>query len=101
MRRIYVRHTGNIERNESYEAIPGERKIANLIENKEPIDSTAPVMYTDRKDGVLAGTDIRTDRWDVALEAIGKMEKSRKTKRDSIGEEDGKNKNTESIQTTE
>lgn len=50
-----------------------EGKIARIVENKEPITDGAPIIYTEKKDGVLPQFDIRTDRWDIALEAMDKV----------------------------
>ena len=39
--------------------------------------------YSERKDGVLPETDIRTDRFDVALDAMDKASKSVRAKREA------------------
>ena len=38
-----------------------EQKVAKLVENNEPITDGAPIIYTEKKDGVLPQYDIRTD----------------------------------------
>ena len=46
------------------ELTEGERlecKIERMTENNEPIGETAPLIYTPRKEGVIAAYDIRTD----------------------------------------
>ena len=48
-----------------------------MTENNEPIGETAPLIYTPRKDGVIAAYDIRTDKWDIALDAMSKVNKTR------------------------
>ena len=58
-----------------------EERIERMKANKEPISDGAPLIYTDRKDGVLAGYDIRTDRFEVALGLQEKMEKSKAAKK--------------------
>ena len=53
--------------------VEGERlelKIDRMTQNNEPIGDSAPLIYTPRKDGVVAAYDIRTDKWDIALEAM-------------------------------
>lgn len=58
----------------------GERlecKIERMTENNEPIGETAPLIYTPRKDGVIAAYDVRTDKWDIALDAMSKVNKTR------------------------
>lgn len=62
------------------ELTEGERlecKIERMTENNEPIGETAPLIYTPRKDGVIAAYDIRTDKWDIALDAMSKVNKTR------------------------
>ena len=38
---------------ESFEGESIEEKVAKLIENNEPITDGAPIIYTEKKDGVL------------------------------------------------
>ena len=62
------------------ELTEGERlecKIERMTENNEPIGETAPLIYTPRKDGVIAAYDVRTDKWDMALDAMSKVNKTR------------------------
>lgn len=62
------------------ELTEGERlecKIERMTENNEPIGETAPLIYTPRKEGVIAAYDIRTDKWDIALDAMSKVNKTR------------------------
>ena len=35
-------------------------------------------MYTKKSDGVIPAYDIRTDKWDVALDAMNKVNEKRK-----------------------
>ena len=58
---------GNVD---SYEGESIEEKVAKLIENNEPITDGAPIIYTEKKDGVLPQYDIRTDKWDIAQSAM-------------------------------
>ena len=55
---------------ELYEGESIEEKVAKLIENNEPITDGAPIIYTEKKDGVLPQYDIRTDKWDIAQSAM-------------------------------
>lgn len=62
------------------ELVEGERlelKIDRMTQNNEPIGDSAPLIYTPRKDGVIAAYDIRTDKWDIALDAMEKVNKTR------------------------
>ena len=56
--------------NDPYEGNSIEGKCAKLIENNEPITDGAPIIYTERKDGILPAYDIRTDRWEIAQATI-------------------------------
>ena len=48
-------------------------KVARVVENKEPIEDGAPIIYTERKDGVIPAYNIRTDKWDIALTAMDQV----------------------------
>lgn len=70
--------------NESVEGETIEQKVERLIANKEPItDSTVELLFTERKDGVMAGYNIRTDRFEVAIEAMDKAHKSSLARREA------------------
>lgn len=60
-----------------------ESKMFRVTNSNEPIDNTAPLLYTERKDGVLPQYDIRTDRWAMAMAAMDKVTKSNRAKRDA------------------
>lgn len=57
----------------TYEGETIEKKVERIVENKEPISDGAPIIYTEKKDGVLPQFDIRTDKWDIALDAMDKV----------------------------
>ena len=61
---------------EKLEGEPIEHKIERIVSNKEAITDGAPAIYTERKDGVISAYNIRTDRWEIATEAMDKVEKS-------------------------
>lgn len=54
-----------------------ETKVRRVVENKEPITDGAPIIYTEKKDGVLPQFNIRTDKWEIALDAMDKVQASR------------------------
>lgn len=58
-----------------------ETKIKRILESGAQIEDTAPITYTDRKDGVLPEYNPKTDRWDIALEAMTDVAKSSVAKR--------------------
>lgn len=84
-----------IDRNISVEGEMLEQKVERIINNKEPIKDGAPILYIDRKEGVRSSTNIRTDRWEIAIEATEAIAKSYKAKR----EERHKPKTTEEPKT--
>lgn len=63
----------NFDINESVEGQSIEEKMRETTMNGQPIESAAPLLYTDKKDGVLPQYDIRTDRWDIALNTTDKI----------------------------
>lgn len=82
----------SIKYNESYKGETIEQKVRRVVNNKEPITDGAPLVYTERKDGVLPQYDIRSDKWEVALDAMDKVQQAQMAKRKerqdkSIGEQ--------------
>ncbi len=91
-----------LEINNSVEGETIEQKVERVTVNKEPIKDGAPLIYTERKNGVEAGYNIRTDRFEVAVEAMDKVTRSNRAKRDNKAKlEVVKDGETESTQTTE
>lgn len=64
--------------NLTYEAEPREVKLRKIIsgEASNMDDGVFPTIYTEKKDGVRPEYDIRTDRFEVAIDAIDKINKS-------------------------
>lgn len=62
----------------TYQAEPREVKLRKIIsgESSSMEDGVFPTIYTEKKDGVMPEYDIRTDRFEVAIEAIDKINKS-------------------------
>ena len=71
-----------IELNDSVEGETIEQKIDRIVNNNEPITDSAPIIYTERSEGVLAGYNIRTDRFDVAIDAMDKIASTKIAKRE-------------------
>lgn len=65
---------------EIYEGEPIEKKCARIIENNEPITDGSPLVFTKRADGVRPEFNIRTDKWDIAQEAMEKVSDAKKNK---------------------
>jgi len=74
---------GGLKINNSTQGETIEQKVERILDNKEPIKDGAPLVYTDRKDGVMPGYNIRTDRWEVAVEAMNKVAKNITAKREN------------------
>ena len=78
-------HRTTINRNDSKEGETIEMKMRRILQNKEPIKDGAPEIFTERKEGVVAAYNIRTDRFDLALDATDAITKSQLAKRDGKG----------------
>jgi hypothetical protein len=68
--------------NTSYQGERLEDKINRIVNNKEPITDGAPIIFTERKNGVEPQFDIRTDRFEIAIDAMDKVAQAYKAKRE-------------------
>ena len=73
----------SIEVNKSVIGETIETQVERLVNNRENISGGSPLIFTERKDGVLAEYNIRTDRFEVAIDAMDKVSKSYKARRES------------------
>lgn len=62
----------SIVQNDSTQGEPIEAKVERMISNKEPIKDEGALNFTSREDGVRPEMDIRTDRAELALDAVDK-----------------------------
>lgn len=64
--------------NLTYQAEPREVKLRKIIsgESSDMEDGVFPTIYTEKKDGVMPENDIRTDRFEIAIDAIDKINQS-------------------------
>ena len=53
---------------ELYEGESIEERVRKMTESGEPINDTQPLIYTEKKDGIISAYDIRRDKWDEAIE---------------------------------
>lgn len=81
MKRVDTYFNTSLKGVEVYEGETLEQKVQRITENKEPITDSAPIIYTPKELGVVAGYNIRTDRFDVALEAMDAVAKVKIAKR--------------------
>lgn len=81
--------------NTSFETREGEyieNKVRRIVESGEPIEDSAPIIYTERKDGVNQAYNIRTDRWEIAQAAMDTVNNAKgKTIAMKIAAKDGNN----------
>lgn len=80
-KRVAATKTG-LRINKSYEGENLETKIQRIMSNKEPIKDGAPMIYTDRSEGVQPDYNIRTDRWDAAIDGTDYIAKTHRAKRE-------------------
>ena len=72
-----------------------ETKVERIIQNKEPIKDGAPLIFQERKEGVQPAYNIRTDRMEIALEAMDKNNRAKVAEREEkpsvlVGEDTNK-----------
>lgn len=72
----------SINVNESVEGEYIEQKIERILAGNEPITDGAPIIYTERAEGVKPEYDVRTDRFEVALDAMDTISKNHVAKRE-------------------
>lgn len=73
--------TSDLEINESTVGETIEMKVERIVNNGEGVEDGAPSIYTERAMGILPEYDIRTDKWDLALDAMDKVHKQDVKKR--------------------
>lgn len=49
------------------------KKIQRIMDENEPLKDGAPLIYTPKQAGVRADCDIRTDKWDIAMKAMNRV----------------------------
>ena len=94
-----------IRRNNSTDGETIETKMRRLVENQERVEGQVPLIFTERKDGVLPSYNIKSDRFDAAIEASDKIAKSITAKREeraklTVVKKDEDNGGAESTQAT-
>lgn len=81
-KRQKIRRT-SIVVNEAKDGETIEQKIERIVNNKEPITDGAPPIYTERKDGVIPAYNVRTDRFELAVEAMDIVDAGNKARREA------------------
>lgn len=70
MKRVNRFRGTSIRTNECFTGEPLFQQLRRATKTKNPIKMDAPIIYTDRKDGVKAQYDIRSDKWEIAQNAM-------------------------------
>lgn len=78
-----------------YEGESIEKKITRIVDNNEPVTDGAPLIYTEKKDGVVQGYNIRADKWDIAIEAMDAVNKTKVAKSNGYFNENKESKKEE------
>ena len=81
MKQFKIKDRTMIELNDSIEGETIEQKVMRITENNEPITDGAPIIFTARKDGVLPAYDVRTDRFEIAIDGMDYVAKSNLARR--------------------
>lgn len=92
MKRVTLKGWSQKTNTTKYEGETIEAKIRRIVDNKEPITDGAPIVYTEKKDGVLPQFDIRTDRWDMAIMAMDAANRAKIAKSNGTWKPDEKTK---------
>lgn len=85
MYKMPIYENTGLDINESVEGETIEMKVERIVNNNEPIKDGAPIIYTERGKGVEPQYNIRTDRWELAVDAMDKVSKSHMAKREEYG----------------
>lgn len=73
MKKVNITPRNQLQSVETYEGETIEQKIKRILDENEPIKDGAPIIYTEKRDGVLPAYNIRTDRWAIAIDAMDKV----------------------------
>lgn len=70
MKKRIVKHAKDMLAVDTVEGEIIEKKMQRIMDEKSPIDDSAPIIYTEKKNGINPAHDVRTDRFDLAIEAM-------------------------------
>ena len=84
MYKINTYHSLGMASDQKEEGEPIEVKVMRMVREKEPIKEGAPLIFIDRKEGVNAAYIIRTDRFEIAVDAMSRLLASKTAKRDFV-----------------
>jgi len=69
--------TNKIISTQTFDGIPLEDKIRKWLQNGDTIEADCPMLYLNKSDGVKPETDIRTDRFDIAIDTTTNYSRKR------------------------
>lgn len=49
------------------------KKIQRILDENEPLTDGAPMIYTPKQEGVRDDCNIRTDKWELAMQAMDRV----------------------------
>lgn len=81
MKTVIVNNISTVESVETFEGEYLEEKVERITQQNEPIKDGAPIIFTEKKMGVLPAYNPRTDRFDLAIEGMQKAEALKVAKR--------------------
>lgn len=88
MKRTKIKNKSLFKVNTSTTGTPLREILHKAITMKEPIDTNVGKFeHTERKDGVKPEHDIRTDKYDIALEAVDKTVKAYRARSEGIAKQ--------------
>ena len=79
---------------ESYKGRSIEDRCKLLMETGEPIRDTSPLIFTPKEKGVMPQYDVRADKWDIAQNAMDRVNRERIAKGQQPPSEEVKKKDT-------
>jgi len=91
--RIITRSYCNFEL-EDYQGQSIEERCKKLVETGEPIKDNSPLIYTPKEKGVMPQYDVRTDKWEIAQNAMDRVNKERIAKGQQPPIDEGKKNDT-------
>ena len=74
--RIINRSFGDF-RLDGYKGMSIENRCKLLVETGEPIKDTSPLIFTPKEKGVMPQYDVRADKWEIAQNAMDRVNKER------------------------
>lgn len=79
------------------------KKIRRVLDENEPLTDGAPLIYTPKEKGVIPEYNIRTDKWQIAMGAMDRVNEYRLSeymKKTDITQEQESNNSSEPNQET-